>query len=223
MRRRLRVVFSYSAYHAIWELKMGDTKEIHGGQTESWSSEVKVTQPCLTLCDPMYFGLPGSSVHGIFQAVVLEWISISFSRGSSQPRDRTWVSRVVDRRFTVWATREVQKGYEEWKEKIFLQTPNLVQASFKHSLIHSFFNKIHLWWFSKHPLFQDTRLSINPSSLSPSLPFSSQRGKKTCVLFGLNIKAWTDETIIVFPKRAAHSHTQEGNKSRELCKYTLIT
>ena len=49
----------------------------------------------------------GSSVHGIFQAIVLEWIAISFSRGSSQPRDRTWVSRIVDRRFTVWATREV--------------------------------------------------------------------------------------------------------------------
>ena len=51
--------------------------------------------------------LPGSSVHGIFQAIVLEWIAISFSRGSSQPRDRTRVSRIVDRRFTVWATREV--------------------------------------------------------------------------------------------------------------------
>ena len=50
--------------------------------------------------------LPGSSVHGIFQARVLEWIAISFSKGSSQPRDRTRVSRIVDRRFTVWATRE---------------------------------------------------------------------------------------------------------------------
>ena len=51
--------------------------------------------------------LPGSSVHGIFQARVLEWIAISFSRGSSQPRARTRVTRMVDRRFTVWATREV--------------------------------------------------------------------------------------------------------------------
>ena len=51
--------------------------------------------------------LPGSSVHGIFQAIVLEWIAISFSRGPSQPRDRTQVSCIVDRRFTVWATREV--------------------------------------------------------------------------------------------------------------------
>ena len=50
--------------------------------------------------------LPGSSLHGIFQAIVLEWIAISFSRGSSQPRDQTRVSCIVDRCFTVWATRE---------------------------------------------------------------------------------------------------------------------
>ena len=66
-----------------------------------------VAKTCLTLWDPMDRSLPGSSVHGIFQAVVLEWIAISFSRGSSQPRDRTRVSCIVDRRFTIWATREV--------------------------------------------------------------------------------------------------------------------
>ena len=43
----------------------------------------KVTQSCPTLCDPMGYGLPGSSVHGIFQARILEWVAISFSRGSS--------------------------------------------------------------------------------------------------------------------------------------------
>ena len=67
----------------------------------------EVAQSCLTLCDPMDCSLPGSSVHGIFQAIVLEWTAISFSRGSSQPRDWTRVSHIVDRRFTVWATREV--------------------------------------------------------------------------------------------------------------------
>ena len=74
------------------------------------SSEVKwseVAQSCPTLCDPMDCSLPGSSVHGIFQAIVLEWIAISFSRGSSQPRGQTRVSRIVDWRFTIWATREV--------------------------------------------------------------------------------------------------------------------
>ena len=57
--------------------------------------------------------LPGSSVHGIFQAIVLEWIAISFSRGSSQTRDWTQVSHIVDRHFTVWATREVPGGAGE--------------------------------------------------------------------------------------------------------------
>ena len=53
--------------------------------------------------------LPGSSVYGIFQAIVLEWVAISFSRESSQPRDRTQVSHIVDRQVTIWATREVLK------------------------------------------------------------------------------------------------------------------
>ena len=51
-----------------------------------------VTQSCLTLCNPMDCSPPGSSVHEIFQARILEWVAISFSRGSSQPRDRTQVS-----------------------------------------------------------------------------------------------------------------------------------
>ena len=70
-------------------------------------SESEVTQSCPTLCDPIDCSLPGSSVHGIFQAIVLEWDAISFSRGSSQTRAWTQVSRIIDRHFTVWATREV--------------------------------------------------------------------------------------------------------------------
>ena len=62
-------------------------------------SESEVTQPCPTLCDPMDCSPPGSSVHGIFQARVLEWVAISFSRGSSRPRDRTRVSHIVGRCF----------------------------------------------------------------------------------------------------------------------------
>ena len=48
--------------------------------------KVLVAQSCLTLCDPMDYNLPGSSVHGILQARILEWVAIPFSRGSSQPR-----------------------------------------------------------------------------------------------------------------------------------------
>ena len=72
--------------------------------------ESEVAQSCPTLCDPMDCSLPGSSVHGIFQTIVLEWIAISFSRGASRPRDQTQVSHIVDRCFTVWATREVYKN-----------------------------------------------------------------------------------------------------------------
>ena len=68
--------------------------------------EGEVAQSCLTLCDPMDCSPPGSSIHGIPQARILEWVAISFSRGSSRPRDRTQVSRIGGRRFNLWATRE---------------------------------------------------------------------------------------------------------------------
>ena len=63
-----------------------------------WS---EVTQLCPTLCDPM-----DCIVHGILQARILEWVAFPFSKGSSQPRDRTQVSRITGRFFTSWATRE---------------------------------------------------------------------------------------------------------------------
>ena len=57
----------------------------------------------LTLCDPMDGSLPGFSVHGISQARILKWVAISFSRGSSQPRDQTQVSCNEGSFFTNWA------------------------------------------------------------------------------------------------------------------------
>ena len=68
---------------------------------------LEVTQLCLTLSNPMDCSLPHSSVHGIFQARVLELVAIFLSRGSSLPRDWTWVSCIVGRCFTIWANREV--------------------------------------------------------------------------------------------------------------------
>ena len=58
----------------------------------------------------MNCSLPGSSIHGILQARILEWIAISFSRGSSQPRDWTWVSCISGKLFTTWA-REPSQNY----------------------------------------------------------------------------------------------------------------
>ena len=68
-------------------------------------------QSCLTLCDPRDQGLPGSSVHGILQARVLEWIAIPFSRETSQPRDWTLVSCLAGRFFAIWAAGKM-KGYQ---------------------------------------------------------------------------------------------------------------
>ena len=64
-------------------------------------SEVKVDQLCPTWYDPMDCSPPGSSVHGILQARILEWVAIPFSRESSQPRNRTQV-------FTFWAERRAK-------------------------------------------------------------------------------------------------------------------
>ena len=63
--------------------------------------ESEVTQSSPALCDPTACSPPGSSIHGIFQERVLKWVAVAFSRGSSLPRDRTWVSRIVGRCFTV--------------------------------------------------------------------------------------------------------------------------
>ena len=67
--------------------------------------KVKVTQSCPTLCNPM-----DSTVHGILQARILEWVAIPFSSRSSQPGDQTQVSHITGRFFTSWATR-VSIGY----------------------------------------------------------------------------------------------------------------
>ena len=63
--------------------------------------KVKVTQSCLIVCDTMDCSPTGSSVHGIFQARILEWFAIPFSKGSSRPRDQTDVFCIAGRFFTV--------------------------------------------------------------------------------------------------------------------------
>ena len=83
-------------------------------------TESEVAQSCPTLCNPKDCSPPGSSVHGIFQARVLEWVAISFSRGSSQPRDWTRVSHTAGRCFIIWATREARNDSKDdpksWKQ-----------------------------------------------------------------------------------------------------------
>ena len=111
---------SRTTYHLTWvslNLDMGylftaaPAKHSHHSLPPTWGSSswlagncLKVTQLCLTLCDPMDISLPGSSIHGILQAKILEWIP--FSGGSSQPRDQTQVSYIAGRFFTIWVIRK---------------------------------------------------------------------------------------------------------------------
>ena len=94
------------AYYTEWSKPERKTP-IH------YESESEVAQSCLTLWDSMDYSLSGSSIHGIFQARVPEWIAIFFSRGSSRPRNRTLASHIVGRRITVWATKEAQERFKE--------------------------------------------------------------------------------------------------------------
>ena len=71
-------------------------------------AESEVAQWDPALCDPLDCSLPGSSVHGIFQARILEWVVIYFSRGSAQPRDQTQVFRVAGRCSATRATKKAR-------------------------------------------------------------------------------------------------------------------
>ena len=84
-------------------------------------SESEVAQSCPTLCDPMDCSLSGSFVHGILQARIQEWVAISFSRGSSQPRDRIRVSCIAGGGFTIWDTREAPFMYVDATNIIYKQ------------------------------------------------------------------------------------------------------
>ena len=143
-------------------------------------SEGEVVQLCPSLCNPMDCSLPGSSIHEIFQARVLEWAATSFSKGSSRPRDRTRVSHIAGRRFTVWATRESglnelepNIGYfldENIQETISLKAKHwIIPCPKKSCIIHisssfpnlSILNRIgflsqwHLCWFWCHSIKPD--------------------------------------------------------------------
>ena len=112
----------------------------------------EVAQSCPTLCDPMDCSLPGFSVRGIFQTRVLEWVAISFSRGSSWPRDWIQVSRIARRHFTLWATREAQTAlWETWVQSLGWEDP-LEEGMETHSSILAW--RIPMdrgaWWATVH-------------------------------------------------------------------------
>ena len=108
--------------------------------TLSWISICLVPQLCPTLCNPRGDSPPGSSVHGILQARILEWVATPFSRGSSWPKNRTEVSCIAGRFFTIWATRETH---------VWLISRVLIIDSYSFYLLFSVF----LWrgWSLKLP------------------------------------------------------------------------
>ena len=85
-----------------------------------WRHLVLVTQSCPTRCNPMDCSLPGSTVHRIFQARILEWVAISSCRRSSWPRDWTQVPCIAGRFLTFWASRKALRRHSLPKSNFYL-------------------------------------------------------------------------------------------------------
>ena len=146
---------------------------------------------------------PGSSVQGIFQARILEWVAISFSRGSSWPRDWTQVSCIVGRHFTIWATREA--AFCLWGFTCLLDRGNFFQCSSKSqhllsvyyvlgnvgnypvksaipSPCHRWENKVReiLWHLWKHPRITEMSCELQ-GSIHILINFSSGSWPACCI------------------------------------------
>ena len=140
------------------------------------------TQSCPTLCDPMDCSLPGSSLHGILQAIVLECVAISFSRGSSWPRDRTCISSIscIDMLFVYhWATWE---GLFEDVVAIYYLFETF-QCNSKH-FGHTYTNRplctlTKLYWAR---LFHELPEKWEPTSLSGVWNLRSHLGRNTILI-----------------------------------------
>ena len=174
--------------------------------------ESEVAQPCPTLCDPVYCSPPGSSVRGILQARILGWVAISFSRGSSQPRDQTRVSCIAGRCFILWATREAPWSRSRCFSGILLLSQwstdvgNLISGS-------SAFSKtsLNIWKFMVHIL-------LKPGLENVEHYFSSVWDECNCAVvwafFGislaflnLSVYIYKIATMIIIP--ASHSIKRE--------------
>ena len=96
----------------------------------SFPKDTLVAQSC-RLCAASWtvWSPPGSSVHGIFQARILEWVAISFSRGTSRPRDQTWLSCSAGTLFTIWLTKEAPKKiWLKKEEQVIKRWPELAPS-----------------------------------------------------------------------------------------------
>ena len=154
-----------------------------------WS---EVTQLCVTFCNPTDCSLSSSSIHGIFQARVLEWAAISFYRGSSRPRDWTQVSHIVGRHFTVWATREalidlfIKKNFFLFFSHLFFISWRLITLQYCSGFCHTLTWISHGFTCVPHP--------ESPSHLPPypiPLGHPSAPALSTCLLH----PPWTGDLL----------------------------
>ena len=115
-------------------------------QCRKVKSESEVAQSCPTLRNPMDYSLPGSSVHGILQARILGWVAISFSRGSSWPRNWTQVFCIAGSFFTNWVNISDSKTYHPREEKrnmdVITKCPRRISSLRKHYLSRSVFRTL---------------------------------------------------------------------------------
>ena len=118
---------------------------------------VLISQSCLTLCDPTDCSPPGSSIHGILQARILEWVAIPFSRGSSWPMNPSLY--IAGRFFTIWATTEaVLHGHLAASQNLSM---NALWPSISTSRVLSRIN----WYLKNLHNCTDTRTGIYVAAL----------------------------------------------------------
>ena len=125
-----------------------------------------------TLFDPLDHSPPGSSVHGILQARLLEWVAISFARGSSQPRDQTLVSWIAGRFFTIWATRKAPQVVQWLRIHLPMQGTQVQSLVWKDPMYHVTTKPVH------HNYWAERWNYWSPSALEPVL--RNRRVAPTC-------------------------------------------
>ena len=135
------------------------------------------------LCDPMDCSLPGSSVHGILQARILEWVAISSFRGSSRPRDQTQVSCIAGRFFTIWATKEAEEDKCNSNLKNSTRGFSLQPSGFPNWYFQYLTSAQNSWWrnewFHRHLKWTSSEesswLYLPASRLAPLSSISNQK------------------------------------------------
>ena len=163
----------------------------------SWYVKVnrKVAEACLTLCDPMDCSPPNSSIHGLLQARILEWVAVPFSKGSSQPRDWTQVSYIAGGFFTIWATREALMVCEV---KVTQSCPTLCHLMTSWTIQSMEFSRPEYW--SEWPFFSPGDLpnaGIEPRSPTlqvESLPAEPPEKPKNPGVGSLSLLQWIFRT-----------------------------